>query len=298
MLGSSIRAHVTTTFISLKLGLYTLDGPDHAGRIICHTLQIESCLHNIKPAAYCLNEQLFSGIITTRKKNSYKSMFGHVLIIGGNLGMPGAACLAALGALRVGAGLVSIATKPEHIGGLLARTPEAMIHGMETVDDLLPLLEKATVCIVGPGLGEDTWARELYSAAVSAQLPLVMDASALRMLAESPQYDDNWILTPHPSEAAGLLRCGTKEVQSDRCKAAHRIQDKYGGSVVLKGVGTIVHTVDDGSYLCTDGNPGMASAGMGDVLSGIIGGLLAQEISIANAAAVPADTLMLKKFTD
>jgi len=124
----------------------------------------------------------------------------------------------------------------------------------------------------------------LFTAAIAAQLPLVVDASALRMLAQNPQHDDNWVLTPHPGEAAGLLACSSSEIQADRCQAAQHIQQQYGGSVVLKGAGTIVHTDTHQAYICAAGNPGMASAGMGDVLSGVIGGLLAQGLSLSAAA--------------
>ena len=125
----------------------------------------------------------------------------------------------------------------------------------------------------------------MFDAAIAAQLPLVIDASALRMLAHHPQHDDNWVLTPHPGEAASLLACSVAEIQEDRCESAALIQKQYGGSVVLKGCGSIVHTGAN-CYICTAGNPGMATAGMGDVLSGVIGALLAQGVAIEEASAL------------
>jgi ADP-dependent NAD(P)H-hydrate dehydratase / NAD(P)H-hydrate epimerase len=282
VLGVCINAAITSTFIAPKPGLYTLEGPDHCGKIVCHTLQLEYYITKFTPAAYQLDDQLLQGIMTPRRKNSHKGLYGHVLIIGGGPGMPGAVCLAALAALRVGAGLVSIATWPEHAGKTLPSLPEAMIYGIEDEESLLPLLAKATVCIIGPGLGESDWAQSLFNAAIAAQLPLVIDASALRMLALNPQHDDNWVLTPHPGEAAALLARSTAEVQSNRCISAELIQQQYGGCVVLKGAGSVVNAGHE-TYICTAGNPGMATAGMGDVLSGVIGGLLAQEIPLAEA---------------
>jgi hydroxyethylthiazole kinase-like uncharacterized protein yjeF len=281
--GVAVKAATTITFIGHKVGFYTLDGPDHCGKIICCNLDLDKYLMAIKPQALLLNSTLKNSL-PPRKKNSYKSMFGHVLIIGGGYGMPGAVYLAALAALKSGAGLVTVATLPGHELGIVTLAPEIMAYPIEHVNELLPLLERATVCVIGPGLGEDEWAKDLFSATLAAQLPLIIDASALKMLSQTPQYDDNWILTPHPGEAANLLGCSVPEIQFDRCNAAKLIQKKYGGCVVLKGCGTIIHSLHQDTFLCPIGNPGMASAGMGDVLSGIIGGLLAQKIPLAEAA--------------
>ena len=285
VLGVCIHATVTTTFIAQKVGLFTMDGPDHCGKVVCHSLQLDSCVATIPPTAYRLDEKLLQGTsIPPRRKNSHKGTYGHVLIIGGGKGMPGSVYLAALAALRVGAGMVTIATLPKHAGKVLPMLPEAMIYGVADVASLLPLLAKATICVIGPGLGENEWAHTLFRATIAAQLPLVIDASALHLLALNPPHDDNWVLTPHPGEAAALLACSTAEIQHDRCKSAQLIQQQYGGCVVLKGVGSIVTAEDHDIHLCTAGNPGMASAGMGDVLSGIIGGLLAQGVSLVDAA--------------
>lgn len=197
--------------------------------------------------------------------------------------MPGAAALAAKAALRSGAGSVTVATWPEHVNGIVSLIPEAMVCGIKTKKDLQPLLDKATVCIIGPGLGESSWALDLFLLAITSQLPMVIDASALHLLAQNPQVDDNWILTPHPGEASSLLYSTTEVVQSNRFEAAAAIQNQYGGVVVLKGSGTIIQCPEN-TFVCPKGNPGMASAGMGDVLSGIIAGLCAQGLSLADAA--------------
>lgn len=284
VLGVCVNADVTITFIALKVGLFTLDGPDYCGKVVCHSLQLTHCLATLDPVAFQLDQQLLQGLIAPRRKNSHKGMYGHVLVIGGGQGMPGAVCLAAMAAFKVGAGRVTVATLPEHITAILPLLPEAMIYPIDNSDALLSLLEDATIGVIGPGLGESEWANALFQAAIAAQIPLVIDASALRMLARHPQHDDNWVLTPHPGEAASLLACSTADIQLDRCKSAHLIQKKYGGTVVLKGAGSIVKSGESGTYICVAGNPGMATAGMGDVLSGVIGGLVAQGLSLADAA--------------
>ncbi|RUR12541.1 NAD(P)H-hydrate dehydratase [Legionella sp. km772] len=297
-----VQATMTLSFIGLKLGMYTLDGPDYCGAIYCHHLQLESYLAGLKPCAQLLAKNCLNLPLSPRKKNSHKGDYGHVVIIGGGWGMPGAVALAAKAALRTGAGAVSIATLPEHVAALLPLVPEAMIWGIEEAQELLPLLAKASFCIIGPGLGESEWAKNMFLVALSSQLPMVIDASALRLLAYKPQVDDNWILTPHPGEAASLLACSTTEIQDDRIRAAALIQKKYGGVVVLKGTGTLVQTLEKNLFICPKGNPGMASAGMGDVLSGIIAGLGAQDLSLSEAAmlgvwlhAVAADTVTQKQ---
>lgn len=279
-----VKATVTLTFIGLKAGMVTLDGPDYCGEIHCRRLQLEACVAKLEPFALLLSEHNLPLPLTLRKKNSHKGDYGHVLVIGGGPGMPGAVSLAAKAAMRTGAGAVTIATWPDHAKNVMPIIPEAMIWGVQTAKDLEPLLAKATVCIIGPGLGESDWAKTLFAAAITSQLPMVIDASALRLLADNPQVDDNWVLTPHPGEAGSLLSCSAKAIQTDRYEAAVTIQQQYGGIVVLKGAGTIIQTSEKNTYVCAKGNPGMASAGMGDVLSGIIAAFCAQGLSLSDAA--------------
>lgn len=284
VLGVCVQAKLTVTFIAYKTGLFTLDGPDQCGETICCSLALKTCIEKITPTAHFLNAKQLQNILAPRRKNSHKGDYGHILVVGGGMGMPGAVYLAALAALRIGAGMVTVATRPEYANGVLPALPEVMVRGVKTQDDLLPLLNRASVCILGPGLGEDPWAENLFSAVIASQLPLVVDASALRLLAHHPQPDDNWILTPHPGEAAALLASSIQAVQDERFQSAELLQKKYGGCVILKGVGTIVHAGDAGVYLCPAGNPGLATAGTGDVLSGVIGGLLAQGCTLGDAA--------------
>ncbi|KTD79297.1 bifunctional ADP-dependent NAD(P)H-hydrate dehydratase/NAD(P)H-hydrate epimerase [Legionella waltersii] len=282
--GFCVKATSTMTFIGLKTGMYTMDGPDVCGDIYRSSLDLEVCLEKCQPHAFLLADDQLPLPLPLRKKNSHKGKYGHVLVIGSGVGMPGAVSLVAKAALRTGAGLVTVATWPEHVHGPLPLIPEAMIMGVDSAQDLKPLLAKATVCVLGPGLGESDWATELFNAAISAQLPMVMDASALRLLAAHPQMDDNWVLTPHAGEASSLLLTSVNAVQNDRYHSAESIQQQYGGVVVLKGVGTIIQTAAKEKFVCPKGNPGMASAGMGDVLSGIIAGFCAQGMSLSDAA--------------
>lgn len=283
--GCAVIADITQTFIALKTGLFTADGTHHAGKIVLASLDIsQDYFKTALPSAYLLTPDLLAAQFPKRHRNAHKGDFGHVLVIGGDSGMGGAIHMAAKAALRVGAGLVSVATHAAHVAMINAACPEIMCHAVETKADLLPLLQKATVVVLGPGLGQSAWSRELWNAVIEAKQPMVVDADALNLLCESPRKRDNWILTPHPGEAARLLKCTTKQVQSDRFLATKKLIAQFGGVVVLKGAGTLVQSDNDFPFVCAAGNPGMASGGMGDVLSGVIGGLLAQQFSLLSAA--------------
>lgn len=210
-------------------------------------------------------------------------MFGHALIVGGHPGMIGAARLAGEAALRVGAGLVSVGTRAESITGIISERPEIMAHALKNAKDLKPLLKKASVIVLGPGLGQTRWSQQLFKQILNAPQAKVLDADALNLLAKHTRRSENWILTPHPGEAARLLGCMVKEIQANRIKAVKTLQKHYGGVVVLKGSGSLVCS-NRSLRICLAGNPGMASGGMGDVLSGVIGGLLAQHFNLQQAA--------------
>lgn len=223
--------------------------------------------------------------LPARKKDSHKGDYGHVLLIGGGEGMLGAIAMAALSALRAGAGMVSIACSPAHASGvLLSLVPEAMVYCVNSEDELLPLLTRATFIVIGPGLGNSDWAKALFSCTINSKLPMVVDASALGLLAAYPRKKDNWVLTPHPGEAAHLLGTTTAHIQQNRIQALSDIQKKYGGVVVLKGANSLIHNVEGEIFICPRGNPGMSTAGMGDILTGLIAGLGAQGLSLSEAA--------------
>lgn len=219
-----------------------------------------------------------------RPQQSHKGDFGHALIIGGDHGMAGAVRLAGEAALRVGSGLVSVATRPEHLDVVCAERPELMCHGIAHGNQLQSLLERATVLAVGPGLGRGYWGKQIWHSLRNVTLPMLVDADGLYHLAEKPMQNSQWILTPHPGEAARLLGITTADIQADRMQAAIAIQKKFNGVCVLKGSNTIVVSFDGSSYVCKSGNPGMASGGMGDVLSGVITGLMAQHVKLTDAA--------------
>lgn len=227
---------------------------------------------------------LLSQQFQQRDRAAYKGDFGHVLVIGGDEGMAGAVRMCGEAALRVGAGLVSIATRETHIASINAERPELMCHAVNGTADLMALLKKATVIAIGPGLGKSDWSRELLNAVLPTSLPLVVDADALNLLSESPRKNNQWILTPHAGEAARLLHCTAESVQKNRFDSVKNLQIKYGGVAVLKGAGTLIQTEAPLPFLCEAGNPGMATAGMGDVLTGVIVGLLAQHFSLQSAA--------------
>ena len=197
--------------------------------------------------------------------------------------MTGAVQLAGMAALRVGTGLVSLATRPEHAAMIAAASPELMSHGVAEAGQLAPLLKRASIVVVGPGLGQSRWARGLLAAVLDTDLPLIVDADALNLLAREPETRDNWVLTPHPGEAGRLLKISARDVQSDRFAAASALAAGYGGTVVLKGAGSLVARTADPVTVCAVGNPGMATAGMGDVLSGVIAGLAAQGLGLWQA---------------
>jgi NAD(P)H-hydrate epimerase len=159
-----------------------------------------------------------------------------------------------------------------------------MCHGITVAGELAPLLERATVVAIGPGLGRSDWSRQLLSRVLESRLLVVVDADALNLLAGEPVSRENWIITPHPGEAARLLAMSVADIQQDRLAAARALVDNYGGTAVLKGAGSVICTADRPVAVCTAGNPGMATAGMGDALTGVIAALIAQGLSRPDAA--------------
>ncbi|MDX1733164.1 MAG: NAD(P)H-hydrate dehydratase [Halioglobus sp.] len=290
VLGTAVRADLTVTFIGLKRGLFSLQAPDHTGEIQFSDLGVPAQVYEeVESTLSRLELEPLLERVPPRPAASHKGMYGTVLVVGGDVGMAGAAAMAAEAALRCGAGLVRVATRPQHVAALVARTPEAMATGVESGEEIVPLLQSADVLVVGPGLGQGEWSRYLLRECVATGKPLVLDADALNLLAagelEHQALPQDCLMTPHPGEAARLLGSTGAAVQGDRFAAAEELQQRYGGVVVLKGNGTLVA---DGNevMLCDYGNPGMASGGMGDVLSGILGGLLAQALPAAEAAAL------------
>lgn len=283
--GSAVQADCTISFIGHAPGLFTGVGPEHGGLRLLDDLQIDGeILRAVEPVAYLLHAGMLAEHLRPRPRGAHKGSNGHVLVVGGDHGMAGAVLLAARAALRAGAGLVSVATRAAHASALTAAQPELMCHGVECADDLAMLLKRADVVAVGPGLGQDGWGRTLLSRVLDSRLPLVMDADALNLLALEPAPRGNWVLTPHPGEAGRLLGRTTADIERNRLAAVSELRARYGGSVVLKGVGSLV--CGSQLRLCPYGNPGMAVGGMGDTLTGIIAALLAQGLGLDEAAAL------------
>jgi NAD(P)H-hydrate epimerase len=287
VLGVAVRADLTVTFIGLKLGLFTGDAADVVGEWVFNDLQAApGAFDGIGISALRLTADNLPQP-ASRAPTAHKGQFGHVLLMGGDRGFGGAILLSAQSALRSGAGMVSLATRSEHVSAALARLPEAMVLGISSANQLMGLLQKVSVLVVGPGLGQSSWGRSLLSAAADAALPQVWDADALNLLAdEHVSLPRDCVMTPHPGEAARLLGISTAQVQADRPGAAHALSKKYTAVVILKGAGSLIASPDGRLALCHQGHPAMATAGLGDVLAGLVGALLAQGMNAFDAACL------------
>lgn len=284
---AAVGADLTVTFIGLKIGLFTGDAPDWVGELVFDDLQADPQLVAEHPHVARRLAGAALPVLTPRARTAHKGRFGHLLVIGGDRGFGGASLLSAESALRAGAGLVSLATRPEHLPASLARLPEVMCQPTESTYQLLGLCERADVLVVGPGLGQQAWGRSLLSAALASGRPQVWDADALNLLAAGTlELPADSVITPHPGEAARLLGCSTAEVQADRPAAALALARQYQAAVVLKGAGSLVAAPDGRLLLCDLGHPAMATAGLGDVLAGLIGALRAQGLEAFEAAAL------------
>jgi len=289
VMGDAVWAELTASFIGLKRGQFTGKGPVCCGDIVFDDLGVPAEVYErVAAQVVRFGGENLAAAFPPRQRDAHKGHFGHVLVVGGNVGFGGAAMMAAQAAGRVGAGLVSVVTRPEHVPALLARCPEVMAHSVNDGNELRPLLVGKDVIVVGPGLGQDIWSRQLLEQVLATDIALVVDADALNLLATmggSQDRRNNWIMTPHPGEAAKLLQITVAEVQADRFAAVQVLQQCYGGVALLKGSGTLVaDSTKQPIALCTSGNPGMASGGMGDVLSGVLGALLAQGFGPEEAA--------------
>jgi len=285
-LGATIKAESTATFIGLKQGMLTGAGRNYCGEIFFDDLDITADIYDqVSINAKRLNIDTVLKLIKPRELSAHKGQYGHVLLIGGDHGYGGAIIMAAEAAARMGAGLVSVATQPEHVSPLLSRQPEVMVKAVTSTGDLLPLLEQANVIVIGPGLGQSAWSEQMLHCTLKSKQTTILDADALNLLCKKPEWliHSNLILTPHPGEAARLLDLPTASIQEDRFKSVKAVQKKWGGSALLKGSGSLISHREGSIKLCPYGNPGMASGGMGDVLSGMLGGLIAQGLSKEDA---------------
>jgi NAD(P)H-hydrate epimerase len=294
VLGVAVHASLTLTALVLKIGLFTGEAVDYVGEVHCVADDVVTDLP--LPLATRVTHADFLQW-PLRSRNSHKGLQGHVLIVGGDHGMGGAVILAAEAALRAGAGLVTVATRAAHINALLTRLPEVMSTAIESPEDVLPLFARASVVVIGPGLGQNEWGLQLLHLSLQCKLPLVMDADALNLLAlnsvaimetQALHSVRHWVLTPHPKEAARLLNGDVQSIQCDRASAVQQLSAQWQATVLLKGAGTLIASPDKTVRLIDRGNGGMAVAGMGDALTGIIAALIAQGLALPQATALAA----------
>ncbi|QBM16247.1 bifunctional NAD(P)H-hydrate repair enzyme Nnr [Marinobacter sp. JH2] len=291
--GNVVQAELTVTFIGAKAGLYTGMGPAVCGEVVFEPLatheQINGCSE--QPVARLARWRDCKAGFLPRPLNAHKGRFGHVLIVAGDFGFGGAGIMAAEAASRAGAGLVSLATRPEHVTAALVRCPNVMVRGVVQGSELTTLIEQADVIVCGPGIGKSAWGQQMLQQVLGSTKPRVLDADALNVMATRAAIPfGQHVLTPHPGEAARMLGCSVAEVEADRLVAAQKIQRIWGGVVLLKGAGTVITTGSEMPVVIAGGNPGMATGGMGDVLSGILGAFIGQlnDIGLSTVAAASA----------
>ncbi|HVS25245.1 MAG TPA: NAD(P)H-hydrate dehydratase [Gammaproteobacteria bacterium] len=276
-LGEAIRASATVTFVGLKQGLYLGQACDYTGPLELADLGLAAELaHGLTPALTRLAREELKRALPPRRRSAHKGTSGRLLLYGGGPGMAGAIRLAAEAALRVGSGLVYVAAHDDSVAAVRDGRAEVIVHAVDAATELDPLVALADAAVVGPGLGLSAWARAGLRRLLDSGLPLIVDADALNLLAESPVKRGHWILTPHPGEAARLLETSVEQVERNRLAAVRALAARYDGVAVLKGAQTLVASGDAPPGVCDRGNPGMATAGMGDVLAGVLGGLLVQ----------------------
>lgn len=295
----AVVADVTITFVGAKPALLTGQGAHHAGKIRLAGLQLDLCsagrLPTVEPDVFKIELADYQRQLAPRDLTSHKGQHGRVIIIGGDVSMSGAARIAGEGALRTGAGLTRILTHPSSVQAIESGRPELMVSGCQSNDfeanDLTATLKQqiqaADAVAMGPGLGTSTWSRRVFDAvlttAIDSNKTILIDADGLNLLAKNQRRYDHWILTPHPGEAARLLDCDTRTIESDRFSAVKEIQKRLGGVVLLKGRGTLIYDGEH-TFVAPVGNPGLATGGSGDLLSGIISSLAAQGLSRSDAA--------------
>lgn len=304
-LGAAVQATLTATFAFPKIGLLVFPGAEFAGEVVVVDIGVAAeAVREVRPRQFLLTGKIVTSALPLRGRNTHKGTFGHVLVLGGSQGKSGAAWMAARAALRAGAGLVTIAAPASALAGGVRNTPEIMTEVLPEREGVvrfassespgvLRLLDGKDAVVFGPGLTTAPAARALAEWLIaSCPIPLVIDADGLNCLAGQIGWLRRkrapLILTPHPGEMARLVSSSTEEVQADRVGAARRLAEDYGVAVVLKGARTVIAGPDGAVSINPTGNPGMASGGMGDVLAGLIGALLAQGLDVREAGEVGA----------
>tara|TARA_B100001559_G_scaffold48529_1_gene36952 strand:- start:310 stop:1824 length:1515 start_codon:yes stop_codon:yes gene_type:complete len=296
----AVYADITASFVAQKRGCFTSVGKKFSGEIIYSDLEIPKNLFSkITSTSYVVDYEDSISKVVYREQDAHKGHFGNVVIVGGDRGLGGAGLLSSRAAVYSGAGLTSLVTRPEHVSASLVSCPEVMVKGVDSGQDIEEHLVKPDVIAIGPGLGQSAWSEQMiqrvFWEAEKRDVSVIMDADALNLLTKlklSSNLPKRLILTPHPGEAARLLNTSVAVIESNRFSAAAKIQKKFNATVVLKGSGTVICHKSGGTQkwgICDSGNPGMATGGMGDVLTGIIAGLLAQGLTLKEAAEAGVD---------
>ena len=296
----AVYADITATFVAQKRGCFTSVGKKFSGEIVYSDLEIPKNLFSkITSTSYVVDYEDSISKVVYREQDAHKGHFGNVVIVGGDRGLGGAGLLSSRAAVYSGAGLTSLVTRPEHVSASLVSCPEVMVKGVDSGQDIEEHLVKPDVIAIGPGLGQSAWSEQMiqrvFWEAEKRDVSVIMDADALNLLTKlklSSNLPKRLILTPHPGEAARLLNTSVAVIESNRFSAAAKIQKKFNATVVLKGSGTVICHKSGGTQkwgICDSGNPGMATGGMGDVLTGIIAGLLAQGLTLKEAAEAGVD---------
>ncbi len=284
--GICVRAAATLAFIAWKRGLWTGAAAEVCGERQLARLDVPDAVFvDIGIDARLMTSAALKSALPPRARDAHKGHAGHVLVMGGDVGFGGAVMIAAAAAARSGAGLVSVATRTEHVPALLSSRPEVMARGVSAANELDSLIGRADVIALGPGLGQSSWSVALAHHACASGKPLVLDADALNLLATRRiELSGECVLTPHPGEAARLLGCSVADIERDRYAAVRALAEQYDAVAVLKGAGSLVSDVGGAVAVCPFGNPGMASGGMGDALTGVIAAMWAQGLDAAEAA--------------
>ncbi len=284
-LPEAVRAALTVTFIARKAGLYLADGPDCCGELLFDDLGLSRAARASESPALNLLQSADLHRPEPRRRNSHKYDYGSVLVIGGDRTLAGAALLAGQAALKAGVGLVRLCVHPDAVGSQLARAPELMCCGWDELEHHLP---RASHLIVGPGLGRGNQAQALLHRLQDVDTPMLIDADALQPEYVAGLSGRPLLLTPHAGEAARMLGSDSDAVQDDRLAAVHALVDRYRATVLLKGQDSLIGQPQATPLLMAEGMPGMATAGMGDLLSGLTAGLWAQGMDPLDAAATAA----------
>lgn len=286
--GACVNATITLSLITQKQGLYTGQAPDVTGKLVFLPLALSQAAYDsVSPSGFIASFNQLRQNLPKRANTLHKGQAGHVVVIAGDQGMGGAGLMASLSAYRSGAGLVTLLTHPTHANDIMIAHPEIMVHAIDNPSlSIASFVDRASALVIGPGLNESSWSKSVLSTAVTHPIPKVIDAGALDYIHQHQLNLSQAILTPHPGEAARLLNTTSQAVQLDRFRHVKALYDREENIVVLKGAGTLVYAGEKPVFICTAGNAGMASGGMGDILAGIIGSFLAEGVALFDAACI------------